>query len=192
MRSSVQMMQKLATMMAMERMMNVAIFSSFSAEKRFLFISRQSRTRRSRAALTAAATTGVNCVGALGVLHLHVDLADLPVASRSTPARRRACDVHVARVVLVHAAVEDRGDAELLRARHHAHRAEIAERRDERDLVADVDVERLRELAPDDDAGVDRAVCRAIASRTSGSRSSGERTADRRPSSSARRPARCR
>ena len=47
-RSSVQTMQKLATMMASERMMNVAIFSSLSALKRFLLISSQSRTRSSR------------------------------------------------------------------------------------------------------------------------------------------------
>lgn len=43
------MMQKLATVIAMDRMMNVANFSSFNALKRFLFISFQSRTRRASA-----------------------------------------------------------------------------------------------------------------------------------------------
>ena len=74
-----------------------------------------------------------------------------------SPIEKRFCadverHVGVRRVVLVHAAVEDGGDAELARSRQDAHRPQIAERRDERDLVADVDVQRLGELAADDDA----------------------------------------
>jgi hypothetical protein len=49
-KSSVQMMQKLATAMAMQRMTNVAIFSSLSALNRFLFIS-SSRARAARRGL---------------------------------------------------------------------------------------------------------------------------------------------
>ena len=57
-RSSVHTMQKLATMISMDRIKNVAMRSSLSALKRFLFISRQSRTRSSGRA-TAASTAGV-------------------------------------------------------------------------------------------------------------------------------------
>ncbi len=41
----------------------------------------------------------------------------------------------------------------LARPRHHAHRAEVAERRDQRDLVSDVDVERLGQLAAETSPG---------------------------------------
>ena len=42
--------------------------------------------------------------------------------------------------------------------RHHPGRAELAHRREQRDLVADEHVERLRELAAEDDSGVDLVV----------------------------------
>ena len=160
-KSSVQMMQKLATMMAIDRMMNVAIFSSLSALNRFLFSSFQSRTRRS----SRPADAWPRCRGA----HLarrarrRSTLTSIAV-TLAVEVEKLLRDVErhvgVARVVLVHAAVEDGGDAELAAARHDAHRAEIAERRDERDLVADVDVQRLGELAPEHDARVDVVAAR--------------------------------
>jgi len=58
----VQMMQKLATRMAMDKMMKVAIFSSFSAEKRFLLSSRQSLTRRSGRAIAASTVATASLV----------------------------------------------------------------------------------------------------------------------------------
>jgi hypothetical protein len=56
---SVLTMQKLATMISIDRMRNVAILSSLSALKRYYFISRQSRTRSSGRP-TAAVTAGVS------------------------------------------------------------------------------------------------------------------------------------
>ncbi len=63
-KSSVQMMQKLATAMAMLRMMKVAIFSSLSAENRFLFSSFQSRIfMSSRASAVACRFTSASNSG---------------------------------------------------------------------------------------------------------------------------------
>ena len=113
MRSSVQTMQKLATMIAIDRMRNVAIRSSFSALKRFLFISRQSRTRSSGRS-TARDHRGRQPVGVLGVVDPHLDRADL-ARRREVALRLVERRVDVRRVVLVHPAVEDRRDAELAR-----------------------------------------------------------------------------
>ena len=120
---------------------------------------------------TAATTRGRQPVGALGVVDLHLDRRDLARRRRSSSRPRRASCRRASRRTRTCRCRRSPAIRYLRVLRHHAHGAEIAERRDERHLVADVDVERLRELAarrrgPVEEAGASRTA------RTAGSRSS--------------------
>src|SRR5690606_34682743 len=72
---------------------------------------------------------------ALSVSNLDLDVGDLRAQVQEFLSAQQL-HVHVARVVLVHAAVEHRRDAEALGSQHHAHRAQVAEQRDQADDVA--------------------------------------------------------
>ena len=136
----------------MERMMNVAILLQLQRAEEVL-VELAPVAHAQIAALYGIFHGPAQLGGALGLGHLHLDGADA-VAERKEVLRRLDRHVRVGRVVFVHAAVEDGGDAELARARQDAHGTEIAERRHERDLVAHVHVQRLGELAPDRETGV--------------------------------------
>ena len=182
-------MQKLATMISIDRMRNVAIRSSFSALKRFLLISRQSRTHELRP-VHRRDDGRRQPVGALGVVDLHLDRRDLarrpevvlrPPRASCTRASRRTRTCRCRRCprsgYLRVFGITPIGP-------------EIAERRDERDLVADVDVQRLRELPADDEPRPQRRrLERPRARRGRGRRRA---AAGRGPSCTPRRPSRCR